>query len=197
MILKLKEAGEHTTLTITKCEAVRGNFGDQVAFSAGEDVLFVGKDTADRQLERCGFAVGDYQAVVGSTLRFSREANTKKPGAAPFWNIEVSSAGEAKQSATPSRRVPPPKNPAPPVVNAFDAMVPEDDYDFPPEPPELQALRPSASKMLHVPATDDRDDVQKYTDLMGRIAVALDCPVTEPNVQGAAATLWIQWHRNR
>ena len=27
------------------------------------------------------------------------------------------------------------------------------------------------------------------------LATALNCAITEPNVQGAAATLWIQWHK--
>ena len=144
MILKLKDAGDSTTLTITRCEAKQGNFGEQVAFTAGDDVLFIGKDTADRQLERCGFTPGDYASIVGSTLRFSREANTKKPGAAPFWNIEVTSPGAAKADATPSRRLAPPAKVAPPVVNAFDAMVPLE--DGPPIWDETPAAPPTASR---------------------------------------------------
>ena len=203
-IIKLPNAGDTATLTITRCEVKAGNFGEQVAFSAGDDVLFVGKDTADRQLLRCGFDVGDYGAVVGSTLRFSREANAKKPGAAPFWNIEVSSAGEARQTAAPSKRLAPPSKPAKAVVNAFEAMVPEDDFvsaedyqsvvwntgDAPAAPtPTPTATGPAVS------TSTASDDVIRYTRLLRDIATALNCPVTEPNVQGAAATLWIQWHK--
>ena len=192
MIIKLPNANDTATLTITRCEVKAGNFGEQVAFSAGEDVLFIGKDTADRQLLRCGFDVGDYHAVVGSTLRFSREANAKKPGAAPFWNIEVSSAGEARQTAAPSKRLPPPSKPSKPMTSVFEEMVPEDDYvsaedyqsvvwdtgDAPAAPAPAPTVAPS--------------DVEAYIALMRTIAVALDCPVTEANVQGAAATIFIQ-----
>ena len=201
-IIKLPNAGDTATLTITRCEVKAGNFGEQVAFSAGDDVLFVGKDTADRQLLRCGFDVGDYGAVVGSTLRFSREANAKKPGAAPFWNIEVSSAGEARQAAAPSKRLPPPSKPAKAVVNAFEAMVPEEDFvsaeDYQsivwdtgdaPAAPVPTAAGPAVS------TSTASDDVIRYTRLLRDIATALNCAITEPNVQGAAATLWIQWHK--
>ena len=201
-IIKLPNAGDTATLTITRCEVKAGNFGEQVAFTAGDDVLFVGKDTADRQLLRCGFDVGDYGAVVGSTLRFSREANAKKPGAAPFWNIEVSSAGEARQTAAPSKRLAPPSKPAKAVVNAFEAMVPEEDFvsaeDYQsivwntgdaPAAPVPTAAGPAVS------TSTASDDVIRYTRLLRDIATALNCAITEPNVQGAAATLWIQWHK--
>ena len=193
-IIKLPNAGDTATLTITRCEVKAGNFGEQVAFSAGDDVLFVGKDTADRQLLRCGFDVGDYHAVVGSTLRFSREANAKKPGAAPFWNIEVSSAGEARQTAAPSKRLAPPSKPAKAVVNAFEAMVPEEDFV---SAEDYQSIvwntgdAPAAPAPAPAP-TVAPSDVEAYIALMRTIAVALDCPVTEANVQGAAATIFIQ-----
>ena len=201
-IIKLPNAGDTATLTITRCEVKAGNFGEQVAFTAGDDVLFVGKDTADRQLLRCGFDVGDYHAVVGSTLRFSREANAKKPGAAPFWNIEVSSAGEARQTAAPSKRLPPPSKPSKPMTSVFEEMVPEEDFVIPedyksvvwdmgdaPAAPVPTAVGPAVS------TSTASDDVIRYTRLLRDIATALNCAITEPNVQGAAATLWIQWHK--
>ena len=203
-IIKLPNAGDTATLTITRCEVKAGNFGEQVAFSAGDDVLFVGKDTADRQLLRCGFDVGDYGAVVGSTLRFSREANAKKPGAAPFWNIEVSSAGEARQTAAPSKRLAPPSKPSKPMTSVFEEMVPEEDFvsaeDYQsivwdtgdaPAAPVPTAAGPAVS------TSTASDDVIRYTRLLRDIATALNCAITEPNVQGAAATLWIQWHGSR
>ena len=194
MIIKLPNANDSATLTITRCEVKAGNFGEQVAFSAGDDVLFIGKDTADRQLLRCGFDVGDYHAVVGSTLRFSREANAKKPGAAPFWNIEVSSAGEARQTAAPSKRLPPPSKPSKPMTSVFEEMVPEDDYV---SAEDYQSIvwdtgdAPAAPAPAPAP-TAATTDVEAYIALMRTIAVALDCPVTEANVQGAAATIFIQ-----
>ena len=201
-IIKLPNAGDTATLTITRCEVKAGNFGEQVAFSAGDDVLFVGKDTADRQLLRCGFDVGDYGAVVGSTLRFSREANAKKPGAAPFWNIEVSSAGEARQTAAPSKRLPPPSKPSKPMTNAFEAMVPEEDFvsaeDYQSvvwNTGDAPAAPVPTAAGLAVSTSTASDDVIRYTRLLRDIATALNCAITEPNVQGAAATLWIQWHK--
>ena len=38
-------------------------------------------------------------------------------------------------------------------------------------------------------------DVACYCAVMQQVAAQLGCAVTEPNVQGATATLWIQWHR--
>jgi len=188
MIIKLPNANDTATLTITRCEVKAGNFGEQVAFSAGEDVLFIGKDTADRQLLRCGFDVGDYHAVVGSTLRFSREANAKKPGAAPFWNIEVSSAGEARQTATPSKRLPPPSKPSKPLTSVFEEMVPDEEYV---NAEDYQSIVWDTGNAPAAPAPAPTD-VDTYVALMRTIAVALDCPVTEANVQGAAATIFIQ-----
>jgi len=206
-IIKLPNAGETATLTINRCEVKAGNFGEQVAFSAGEDVLFIGKDTADRQLLRCigkdtadrqllrcRFDVGDYAAVVGSTLRFSREANAKKPGAAPFWNIEVSSAGEARQTAVPSKRLPPPSKPSKPMTSVFEEMVPDEDYV---SAEDYQSIVWDTGNAPAVPApaptaVQAPTDVDTYVALMRTIAVALDCPVTEANVQGAAATIFIQ-----
>jgi len=209
MIIKLPNANDTATLTITRCEVKAGNFGEQVAFSAGEDVLFIGKDTADRQLLRCigkdtadrellrsRFDVGDYAAVVGSTLRFSREANAKKPGAAPFWNIEVSSAGEARQTAAPSKRLPPPSKPSKPMTSVFEEMVPDEDYVSAEDYQSIvwdtgNAPAAPATAVPAVPAPAPTD-VDTYVALMRTIAVALDCPVTEANVQGAAATIFIQ-----
>jgi hypothetical protein len=196
MIIKLPNANDTATLTITRCEVKAGNFGEQVAFSAGEDVLFIGKDTADRQLLRCGFDVGDYHAVVGSTLRFSREANAKKPGAAPFWNIEVSSAGEARQTAAPSKRLPPPSKPSKPMTSVFEEMVPDEEYVNAEDYQSIVWDTGNAPAVPHaaVPAVPAPapTDVDTYVALMRTIAVALDCPVTEANVQGAAATIFIQ-----
>jgi hypothetical protein len=45
------------------------------------------------------------------------------------------------------------------------------------------------------PPTAPVTDVESYVALMRQIATALDIPVTEPNVQGAAATIYIQRSR--
>lgn len=92
-ILKLPDAGNTATLHVTRCEVVEGRFGEQIKFTATNgDLLFLPRESADRQLGRIGFATeeGDailYSDVDGNTLVFSRDANTKKPGAAPYWSI--------------------------------------------------------------------------------------------------------------
>lgn len=109
-ILKLSEAGQSATLEITGCELVEGQYGEQVKFVAGEDILFLPRASADRQLERIGFvgiASEEYDGIVGQTLEFSRTASSK-PGAKPFWNINpVKKAAPVK---VPSNKVPAPSH---------------------------------------------------------------------------------------
>ena len=113
-ILKLPNAGDNAHLTITACEVVQGTYGEQVKFDAANgDTLYVPKESAVRQLLRCGYDSGvndetgkpvpHYGDVVGDTLLFSRDANPK-PGAKPFWSITVSSPGDARALA-PSKRL--------------------------------------------------------------------------------------------
>lgn len=101
-IVKLKEVGDSLTMTVTECEAVKGNYGDQVKFVGNGDTLFLPKDSADRQLDRLNLSA--YADVVGETLTFSRTENKKK-GAAPYWNVDVATP----TTTTPSKRLPPPE----------------------------------------------------------------------------------------
>ena len=107
-ILKLKAAGEKATLTIAKCEVVDGQFGQQIRFTANNgDILYIGKDSADPPLVRLGFGDGDgvhYDEVVGHSIHFSRVANTKKPGAAPWWDLELATPADLKPQA-PTKRL--------------------------------------------------------------------------------------------
>lgn len=124
-ILKLANAGDEATLTITGCEEVEGQYGAQVKFVAGEDVLFLPKASADRQLERIGFLsegndlveASGYGDVTGQTLTFSRAPNSK-PGSKPFWNINV--AGNGKPAPKPN----PAKTPVPAHSNVPDKDLP-------------------------------------------------------------------------
>jgi hypothetical protein len=110
-ILKLQNAGEEHTMTITQCEVAKGNYGEQVKFSDGTDLLYLPKDTADRQLQRLSL---DYDGCVGMTLTFSRDPNPK-PGAKPYWGISFADlAGEtpkpkpqASAPAAPVSVIPP------------------------------------------------------------------------------------------
>lgn len=124
-ILKLANAGDEATLTITGCEEVEGQYGAQVKFVAGEDVLLLPKASADRQLERIGFLsegndlveASGYGDVTGQTLTFSRAPNSK-PGSKPFWNINV--AGNGKPAPKPN----PAKTPVPAHSNVPDKDLP-------------------------------------------------------------------------
>lgn len=109
-ILKLKNAGDAATFTVKSATVEEGQFGEQIKFVSAEngDILYVGKDSAERQLVRCGFGDGSgvhYDEIPGHTLHFSRTPNAKKPGAAPFWNIELVTEGERKAAAVPSKRL--------------------------------------------------------------------------------------------
>lgn len=120
-ILKLPHAGDTATLTITHAEEVQGKWGQQVAFHAGEDVLFLPLDSAIRQLQRLGLT--DLGALAGHALTFSRTANSKNPDAAPFWNItygaEASSPAPAKETPRPA----PSRTVGAPAAPGWDAMA--------------------------------------------------------------------------
>lgn len=113
-IIKLANAGDAATWKVTDCETVAGKFGSQVKFTAENgDVLFISAETAERQLNRCGLTT---ETAIGETLTFSRQANTKTPGAAPYWSIEV-----AGPQAAPSKRLPAPVQTE--VVGGLDARM--------------------------------------------------------------------------
>ena len=105
MILKLPNAGDTATLTITGVEEVapkNPNWSSQYRFDAGEDCLYVPSGSATRQLGRLGFT--DPAEAIGRTLVFSRAANAS-PGAQPYWNIDVASApASPAQTGRSSRR---------------------------------------------------------------------------------------------
>lgn len=99
-IIKLPNEGDTHTMRVTGCEAVQGQYGEQVKFTGdGGDILFLPKDSADRQLARIPL---EYITAVGETLTFSRDPNPKK-GAKPFWSIAVANP----RATQPSKRVSP------------------------------------------------------------------------------------------
>ncbi len=102
-ILKLINEGDAHTMTVTECKTVTGNYGEQVLFSDGSDLLYLPKQSADRQLDRLGL---DESSVVGMNLTFSRDPNPKK-GAKPYWG--VSYAGSQPAAPKPTARVEPAK----------------------------------------------------------------------------------------
>ena len=109
-ILKLQNEGDSHTMTVEECEPVKGQYGMQVVFKGGGDALYLPEESANRQLLRCGYpeldasdgSAPDYDAVIGDTLTFSRSKNPK-PGAKPYWNIEVASPADTKAKPAPKR----------------------------------------------------------------------------------------------
>jgi hypothetical protein len=115
-IIKLAHAGDAVTWKVTDCETVAGKFGSQVKFTGENgDVLFISAETAERQLNRCGLTT---ETAIGEMLTFSRQANTKTPGAAPYWSIEV-----ATPQAAPSKRLAPTTAVQTEVVGGTDARM--------------------------------------------------------------------------
>ena len=129
-IIKLPKDGDEATFTVTKCERVEGQYGPQVLFGGADgEQLYLPADSADRQLGRVFDFTAEngvaYGQVIAERLRFFRTANTKKAGAAPYWNIEIAT-GPAKPA--PKRLTGPldgPRaNPRPVSIPAHDPMAP-------------------------------------------------------------------------
>jgi hypothetical protein len=173
-IIKLPNAGDEHVMTITECVQATGNFGEQVKFTDGTDILYLPQTSADQQLKRIfgeGFA---YIDCVGNALKFSRTANTKRPGASPYWNIEPATAADKQ-----SKRLPAPTTE---VVGARATDVATN-----------VAARATATG-AHTASEIER----AYSELWDRMAqrVALSCAShgiapTADAVQAATATLWI------
>lgn len=110
-IIKLPREGDAATLTIKSAGPEKGKFGWQVKFEATNgDLLYIGQDSADRQLVRCGFGEPghvDYPAIAGATLHFSRDPNPNAPDK-PYWSIQLAAAHEAKPKPEPKRLTKPP-----------------------------------------------------------------------------------------
>ena len=99
-IIKLQNAGESLTATVTKAERVQGQYGEQVRFTLPEGDLYIPLDSALRQLERIPIAI---EECVGETLVFARDPNNSRPGAKPYWGIRL--AGGADKAQQPSKRL--------------------------------------------------------------------------------------------
>ena len=189
--IKLTEPGSSETFLLQQVELdTKGNWPDYKLHAANGDIIIGTKAALDRQLPN--LKAGAMEDLIGSYITVSRSEKVGANGK-PFWNLSVSSGAEAKAQVPSSKRLPPPSKPAKAVVNAFEAMVPDEDYV---SAEDYQSIvwdtgnAPAAP--APAPAPTAPTDVEAYIALMRTIAVALDCPVTEANVQGAAATIFIQ-----
>ena len=113
-------AGKPLILDVERAKQVEGQFGPQVAFEAGEDVLFVSLAAAQRQLERMGLDIPD---AAGLTLRFEKIAKAGKT----FVNIDK--VAEDGGAATPHPQGGPSasvaKTPVSPTATPSPAAKPE------------------------------------------------------------------------
>ncbi len=204
-IIKLTEAGESHTMTVTACEQVKGQYGEQVKFSGGGDTLFIGLEPATRQLNRCGFDIADggTEQVEGETLRFSREPNTSKKGAKPYWAIELAAKGDAAPKA--SKRLTGPSDAKPDRLSeamaehgihegdveavagraaAFEDSTPYAEGEEPtPEQKRSEAANKLAKKYMAL-----WDVVAKHQTAEG---AKHGFPIDGASVNNAAATIWI------
>ena len=204
-ILKLPDVGNTATMTITACEVVAGQFGQQVKFSdaKGND-LYLPKKSADGQLLRISFDSGendedgqpavDYAAVVGEVLVFSRTPNSK-PGSKPYWDIALGNKGDVQASVAPSKRL---------TQAAAQKPAPEEDDGYGPmdETPKSAPLLDRITALTGEPTDKHANERSRltaaYMQLWRDVATEqtavsknLDLPVDGTSVQAATATILI------
>ena len=191
-IIKLQNAGESVTWQVKDAEVVAGNYGQQVKFTdaATNDILYLPKDSADRQLERIGMTVAD---CVGATLVISRDPNPK-PGAKPYWGIRVADAVDRSQAGEPKRVSSPYQGKRIPAIDD----IPEDvGYGVDPHEhlPAHQAGTPVPQAPKVAPKASEKMAVARaYLDLFKWVKTQPEMAnVADEAVQAASATIWIAW----
>lgn len=188
-IIKLPNAGDEHVMTITECVRATGNFGEQVKFTDGTDILYLPQSSADQQLKRIFGETFSYVDCVGNALKFSRSANTKRPGASPFWNIEPAAPSANK----PSKRL---AAPTPEVIGDASAGAVRGNPSA--APLDRSRATDVAARATATGAHTAVEIERAYSELWDRMAqrVALSCAShgiapTADAVQAATATLWI------
>lgn len=199
-IIKLQNAGESVTWQVKDAEVVAGNYGQQVKFTdaATNDILYVSKDSVDRQLKRIheDMTVAD---CVGATLVISRDPNPK-PGAAPYWGIRVADAVDRSQAGEPKRVSSPYQGKYVPGIDGPEAPpdIPEDvGYGVDPHEhfPTHQAGTPVPQAPKVAPKASEKMAVARaYLDLFKWVKTQPEMAnVADEAVQAASATIWIAW----
>ena len=166
-IIKLQNAGESLTATVTKAERVQGQYGEQVKFTLPDGDLYVPLDSALRQLERIPLAV---EECAGETLVFARDPNNSRPGAKPYWGIRL--AGGADR-ATPTKRL---------------------TYQEAAKPVSTPQVNPPITGASL--AQEKARVARAYLDLFGYVKTQPEMQgVSDVAVQAASATIWIAWNQ--
>lgn len=208
--IKLTEPGSSETFLLQQVELdTKGNWPDYKLYAASGDIIVGPKAALDRQLPN--LKVGAMEDLVGCYITVSR---SEKLGAnqKPYWNLSISSGAEAQAATTPSKRVPPPSAAE---AKARTGMPVDEEVPWPTDADRPDAVAPKVSRTdfpfganvganVATPApTEDapsatltrkeQTDTVRYVTLLRDIATLTQLPLDAANVQGAAATLWIQW----
>lgn len=173
-IIKLPNVGDEHTMKVATCERSTGTYGEQVKFSDGTDTLFLPQGSADMQLKRIFGDNFAYTDAVGNSLRFSRTPNNKRPGAAPYWNIDPATA-----AAPASKRM------APPERTTAESATRQSYYA------DSNGIRADG---VDVDAFTRRKRIaEAYCALYSFVQQAVHGTITPEAVQAATATIWISW----
>lgn len=196
-IIKLQNEGDQATLHVKHCEAVKGTYGWQVKFESFDgQTLFLPLDSANRQLLRCGFDSGanddegdpvpSYEAVEGNHLTFSRTKNPK-PGAKPYWNVDVAS-GDEKHPKAPPKRLQGPSSDAEPPKHHRESGVPDAPAESPLETDHAHDERAAKADALTVAYLTLYDRVALHVCATAR---ANDFPADATGINATTASIFI------
>lgn len=208
--IQLTKAGDTCTFNVKKCEVVEGQHGEQVKFTAqNDDVLYIGRAPADRELLHAGFGEGEgdtaavfYGDVDGQTLTFSR-IPAKKAGQSPYWEItRVLIDDEPRPSLAKAARA---------AAEAIrkERNIPRDDDEVP--PPDDNDTPDWAGRMGDLPNDPAKPTGQKApafevaaarfdTAYRHAWSVAVDTQGefgTPDSIENAAVTLFIAYNQAR
>jgi hypothetical protein len=169
-VSKLKlEVGKDIVGMVTDYSDAEGNFGPQVMFKFdGGDVLYVTKDTADRQLERIGHPVPPVE------LRFAKVAK----GTKTYINIDLASG--AKGNGTGGAHSAP-RSGAPTTGKGAGAA----EGSGPKSPPATTPAAPAKPSELYEKVTD-----YVLATIVPKMKAA-GVPVTHEGTSAQIATLFI------
>lgn len=204
-IIKLQNEGESLTGNVTACEEVQGQYGAQVKFTfTTGDILFLPKESADRQLDRLGL---DYDTAVGEALTFSRDHNPKK-GSKPYWGISPAKA----EKPAPSKRVQSPHAEAtspnaklplpfdePPADLMQGAPLQGEEADPTPLDAKAEAERIQRDALTRAYGDLYEQMLATMSNAHHRLSAIVDrkesVPLDSMAVQAATATLWIAFDK--
>lgn len=193
-IIKLQEAGQSLTERCTTAERVKGQYGEQVKFTLESGDLYVPLDSALRQLERVPMAV---EECAGEVLTFSRDPNTSRPGAKPYWGIRLAGAGDRQKPSGKRVESPHATKPLPFDEDTFPSAaeaeaVADPTPPLPPEPEWVRHDTPPAKDAPTMSAYKRKAIADSYLGVL-KYVIEHSALTDQQAIQSAAATIFIQW----